>query len=132
MNLLVLALWSAGLVQLVIAAANAIVARRLDYRNSLSASTRIVRQIFGVHAGYIAAVILWFGLLCLLFAPRLASGEPMMRFLTAGFATFWGIRAVLQVTLYDKEVRRRYRGEDVAFLLACAMLATVFLVCAIQ
>jgi hypothetical protein len=127
MTLLIFAMRFAALIQLVIAAANLTVARRLEYKANLRHATPIVRQIFAVHAAYIVAVILWFALLSFLFAPQLASGDPLMRFIDFGLGAFWGMRAILQLAIYDKGVRRRYRGEDVAFLLACVTLAGIFL-----
>lgn len=132
MNTLTLAIWSAAAIQLIIAGANLVVAHRLDYRGSVARLTPIVRQVFVVHAVYIVLVILWFALLCLLFAAQLAGGSPLARFITAGLAVFWGLRAAIHLTIYDKEVRRRYRAEDVAFLLACGSLTAIFLAAALQ
>ena len=129
---IVVALWLASLIQLVIAAANIVVARRLDFRGNLLRLSPIVAQVFTVHAAYIVAVILWFALLSLLFASRLASGDPVMRFLSAGLAAFWGIRLVVQLTVYDRSVRRQHRVEDVAFLLACIALTMIYALAAIQ
>jgi hypothetical protein len=132
MNLLVLAIWLAGGVQLVIAAANLLVARTLDYRMNLARLSPIVGQVFMVHAAYIVLVIVWFAILCLVFADRLAGGDPFDRFLDAGLAAFWGLRAVIQLTLYDKAVRKEHRPQDVAFLLACALLTAIFATAALH
>ncbi|TMC61753.1 MAG: hypothetical protein E6J16_12610 [Chloroflexota bacterium] len=86
MTPLIVAIWVAGGVQLAIAAANLEVARKLDYRSNLARLTPMVSQIFLVHAVYIVLMILWFGALCLLFAARLVSGDPLARFLTGGLA----------------------------------------------
>ena len=132
MNLLIWGLWAAAAVQLVIAAANLVVARRLDYRSNVARLSPIVGQIFTVHAAYVVLIIVWFAVLVALFAPRLANGDPLGRFLCAGLAAFWGLRAIVQLTLYDKEVRRQYRGEDIAFIGACLFLAGVFLTAALR
>jgi hypothetical protein len=132
MTPLIVAIWVAGGVQLVIAAANLEVARKLDYRANLAKLTPMVGQIFLVHAVYIVLVILWFGVLCLLFAARLASGDPLARFLTGGLATFWGLRAIIQLTVYDRQVRKDHRLQDVAFLAACALLTGIFLTAALH
>jgi len=132
MNALTLAIWMAAAIQLIIAAANLVVARRLDYRTNVARLTPIVGQVFVVHAVYIVLIIVWLGLLCLLFAPQLAGGSPMARFIASGLAGFWGLRAVIHLTIYDKEVRRHYRAEDVAFLLACVALTAIFLAAALQ
>jgi len=127
MTPLIVAIWVAGAVQLAIAAANLEVARKLDYRANLARLTPIVTQVFLAHAVYIVLVILWFGSLCLVFAKELASGDPLARFLTGGLAAFWGLRAIIQLTFYDRQVRKDHRLEDVAFLAACALLTGIFL-----
>ena len=132
MTPLIVAIWVAGGVQLAIAAANLEVARKLDYRSNLARLTPMVSQIFLVHAVYIVLVILWFGALCLLFAARLVSGDPLARFLTGGLAAFWGLRAIIQLTVYDRQVRKDHRLQDVAFLAACTLLTGIFLTAALH
>jgi hypothetical protein len=129
---MIAAIWVAAGVQLVIAAANLVVARKLDFRANLARLTPIASQIFLVHAVYIVLVIVWFSALCLIFAAQLASGGPLARFLTAGLAAFWGLRAIIQLTIYDKKVRKDNRPQDVAFLAACALLTGIFLVAALH
>ncbi|MDQ6883609.1 MAG: hypothetical protein M3077_05130 [Candidatus Dormibacteraeota bacterium] len=132
MNGLVWAIWAGAAVQMVIAGANLVVARRLDYRGNVARLSPIVREVFIVHAAYIVLVILWFSLLCILFATELASGKALGRFLSGGLATFWGLRGVIQLTMYDRNVRKRNRREDLAFLLACASLTAIFLLAAVH
>jgi hypothetical protein len=127
MTPLIVAIWVAGAVQLAIAAANLEVARKLDYRANLARLTPIVAQVFLAHAAYIVLVILWLSSLCLVFARELASGDPLARFLTGGLAAFWGLRAIIQLTFYDRQVRKDHRLQDVAFLAACALLTGIFL-----
>jgi hypothetical protein len=132
MRPMIVAIWVAGAVQLAIAAANLEVARQLDYRANLARLTPIVGQVFLAHAVYIVLVILWFGALCLIFARELASGDPLARFLTGGLAAFWGLRAIIQLTFYDRQVRKHHRLQDVAFLAACALLTGIFLAAALH
>jgi hypothetical protein len=131
MTPMIVAIWVAGGVQLAIAAANLVVAQKLDYRANLARLTPIVGQIFLAHAVYIVLVILWFGALCLIFAARLASGDPLARFVTGGLAAFWALRAIIQLTFYDRTVRKDNRLQDVAFLAACALLTGIFLAAAL-
>ncbi len=128
MNPLMPAIWVGAAIQLVIAGANVVVARRLDYAGNLGRLSPIVRQVFTVHAVYIGLVIVWCSVLCIVFASQLAGGDPLGRFLCGGLAAFWGIRGIIQLTLYDRTVRKVHRVEDVAFLLACASLTAIFLV----
>ncbi len=127
MTPLVVAIWLAGAGQLTIAVANLQVARKLDYHGNLAKLAPMVGQVFLVHAVYVVLLILWFSALCLIFAERLASGDPLVRFLTGGLAAFWGLRAIIQLLFYDKAVRKDHRLQDVAFLAACALLTGIFL-----
>ncbi|TMD21136.1 MAG: hypothetical protein E6I99_12775 [Chloroflexi bacterium] len=132
MTTLSFAIWLAGTIQMVIAAANLVVAKKLDYRTNVARLTPIVGQVFAVHAVYIVLILVWFGALCLLFAQQLATGDALARFLAGGLAGFWGLRAIVQLTLYDRQVRKEHRLQDVAFLLACALLTGIFLTAALH
>ena len=78
MNLLVPAIQMAGVIHLLIAAANLFVPRKLQYSENLSRVSPIVRQIFIVHSIFIVFVVIEFGVACLAFAPELASGPPLV------------------------------------------------------
>ena len=83
MSALLLLLWLAGLVQILIAAANIFLPRKLHYRENLGRVAPIIRQIFVVHSVYIVGVLLLFAALTLGFAPELASRHGLGRFLAA-------------------------------------------------
>ncbi|HEX7896826.1 MAG TPA: hypothetical protein VF950_03650 [Planctomycetota bacterium] len=122
-------LWTAGVLQLVVAAANVPVARVLRLREEFGRLSPLPRHIVLTHHAYIAGLIAAFGALCLLFAPELASGAPLALFLDALLALFWGTRLVLQLFVYDRELRGRYRTADLGFSLAFAGLTATFLAC---
>jgi hypothetical protein len=132
MQLLIPALWMAGGVHLIIAASNFVLPRKLRYRENLSCVSPIVRQIFIVHSIYILIVLLLFAGLCLFFAPELAGGSRLGRFLSAAMAAFWLLRIPLQLFFSDRELRRQNRALDVAYTFAVASLAIVFTVAALQ
>ncbi len=60
-------IYIAGIVQLIIAAANLFIPRKLNYGENLQKVTPIVRQIFIVHGVYIVWVLLAFALMCFLY-----------------------------------------------------------------
>jgi hypothetical protein len=124
MNALLLVLWLAGLVQIAIASANVFLPRKLKYQENLDRVAPIIRQIFVVHSVYIVGVLLLFAALTLGFAPELASGHGLGRFLAAGIAVFWLFRAPVQLLYYDASLRRKNRLGDVA-LTAAAIFLTV-------
>ena len=116
----------AGAVQIGIVAANAVIPSTLRYREGLRGVPPIIRQIFIVHAIYIVLVLVIFGGLCLLFAPELAAGGALGRYLSAALAIFWGLRVFLQLLYYDPVVRRRLRALDVTYTAALLFLTGVF------
>lgn len=132
MQLLIPAIWMAGGVHLIIAASNFVLPRKLKYRENLSRVSPIVRQIFVVHSIYILIVLLLFAALCLFFAPDLAGGSPLGRFLSGSMAAFWLLRIPLQLFFYDGELRRENRALDVAYTFAVTSLAIVFTVAALR
>ena len=115
MQFLVPMLRAAGGIHLAIAAANLGLPRRLHYRENLARVSPIVRQIFAVHSVYIVYVVLVFAALCLFFAPQLADGQGLNRFLAATMAVFWLARVPVQWFYYDAELRRQNRLADVGF-----------------
>jgi hypothetical protein len=126
MNALLLLLWLAGLVQIAIASANVFLPRKLKYQENLERVAPIIRQIFVVHSVYIVCVLLLFAALTLGFAPELASGHGLGRFLSAGIAVFWLFRAPVQLLYYDASLRRTNRFGDVAFTLAAIFLTVAY------
>jgi hypothetical protein len=124
-------IWVAGLLQLAIAAANLLLPRILRYRENLARVSPMVREIFLVHSGYIVLVLTAFGTMSLVFAPDLAGGSRLGRFLSAFLAVFWLLRIPVQLA-YDPAVRRKYRAFDVAFLVALLYLGGTYLLAALE
>jgi len=124
-------IWVAGLLQLGIAAANLLLPRILRYRENLARMSPMVREIFLVHSGYIVLVLIAFGTMSLVFAPDLAGGSRLGRFLSAFLALFWWLRIPVQLA-YDPAVRRKYRAFDVAFLGTLVYLGGTYLLAALE
>jgi hypothetical protein len=126
MNALLLLLWSAGLVQILIAASNFFLPRKLHYQENLGRVAPIIRQIFVVHSVYIVGVLLLFAALTLGFAPELTSGHGLGRFLAGGIALFWLFRAPVQLLYYDASLRRTNRFGDIAHTAAAIFLTVAY------
>ena len=116
----------AGLLHLVLVAANFAAPRWLDYDRGLAGASLIVRQVFRVHAAYIVLVLAGFAALCLFFPDELARGTGLGRFLAVFLAVFWAPRPFVQLLYYDRALRRRYRVLDLGFVLLFGYLAAVF------
>lgn len=87
---------AAGIGQLGILVAAALVPHRLRWRDTLAQLPRLHRQMYCVYGCYIALSILAFALLSLSNARELAGGSALARGLCGYIAVFWGLRLVLQ------------------------------------
>lgn len=119
-------IWAAGGIHCVIAAANIFLPRLLDFRGNLSRVTAIIRQIFIVHSIYIVIVLFAFAVLCFGFAEDLAGGSSLGRCLSGFIAFFWGLRVVIQLGFYDRELRRQFRWGHLFFTGCFGSLAMLF------
>lgn len=86
----------AGVLQLCVLAASAIVPFRLNWREDLRPLSRLHRQMYWVYGGYVVLSILAFGLLSIFNARELAGGSGLARGVSAYIAVFWGVRLALQ------------------------------------
>lgn len=121
----------AGIILLGLVLANFVATKRWRYAENLAGSEAMVRQVFYVHCAYIVSIIAALAVLCLGW-PHLLIEDRMGRILCGFFGLFWGSRVVVQLTYYDKEVRRRDRSWDVFFLGVFATLSAIFTLAAIS
>lgn len=126
MNPLIACIWAAGVMHLIIVAANLLAPRRLHYRENLAKVSTIVRQIFIVHSVYILLVLLIFSGLCFFFARELAGGSQLGSFLSGCMAVFWLLRAAIQVFYYDPELKRRHKVIHMGFTVTILYMGIVF------
>jgi len=121
----------AGALHLVVASANVFAFGKFRYLEHLRGVPTVVRQVFLVQNAYIMLVQAGFALLCFFFAGELTAGRPLGRSLAGFLAVFWGSRVLLQLSYYDRELRRANRPFDVLFLAADGYLAAVFALAAL-
>jgi hypothetical protein len=86
----------AGLAQLGVLVASALVPSRLNWRSELASLSRLNRQMHWVYGGYIVLSILAFALISLFHAEELAARSGLARGFCVYIAVFWGIRVALQ------------------------------------
>lgn len=96
-------LFAAGLAQLGVLVASAIVPFRLNWREELSSLSRLHRQMYWVYGGYVVLSIVAFALLSILNARELAERSGLARGVCCYIAVFWGVRVVLQGVFDVKE-----------------------------
>jgi hypothetical protein len=113
---------AAGIGQLCVLIASALVPLRLNWRTELQGLSRLHRQMYWVYGGYIVLSIVAFSLISLLNSRELASGSGLARGFCSYVAVFWGIRLSLQAVLDVKEhlstwwLRAGYHGLTVLFV----------------
>jgi hypothetical protein len=89
----------AGVCQLGVLIASALVPIRLRWRTELSVLSRLHRQMYWVYGGYVVLAIVAFGLISLFNAEEMASGSGLARSFCGYIAVFWTIRLTLQAVL---------------------------------
>ncbi len=119
-------IWLAGGIQSAIVLANIPLPRRLGVTENLASVPHFLRQIFYVHWLYIVLIVGLFSGLCFGYAPELAGGSMLGRFLTWFLAGFWALRIGLQQFYYDEEIRRQNGGLDALYNLALIVLIAIF------
>jgi hypothetical protein len=92
-------LLAAGIGQLCVLVASALVPFRLNWRDELRSLSRLHRQMYWVYGGYVVLSIVSFALLSIFNAGELASGSGLARGFCLYVAVFWGIRLGLQGVL---------------------------------
>jgi hypothetical protein len=93
----------AGVGQLAVLIASALVPIRLNWRRELSCLSPLHRQMYWVYGGYVVLAIVAFGLISLFNAEELAGGGRLARGVCGYIAVFWFIRLILQGVLNVKE-----------------------------
>ena len=86
----------AGIGQLGVLVAAAMVPVQLDWRRELAGLSRLHRQMYWVYGGYVVLSIVAFALLSLLLSVELAGGSPLARGVSIYITLFWGLRLALQ------------------------------------
>jgi len=92
----------AGVAQLGVLIAAALVPFRLNWRDELRILPKLHRQMYWTYGGYVLMSIVALALLSIANARELASGSGLARGLSAYTAMFWGIRLGLQ-SVFDVE-----------------------------
>jgi hypothetical protein len=92
----------AGILQLSVLVASALVPYQLDWRNELKSLPKLHRQLYFIYGGYVVLGIVTLGMLSLVYANELASASGLARGVCIYAVLFWGIRLSLQVFLDAK------------------------------
>jgi hypothetical protein len=93
----------AGIGQVGVLIASALVPFRLNWRAELRSLSRLHRQLYWVYGGYVVLSIIAFAALSIVNSRELGSGSGLARGFCAYVAVFWGIRVGLQAVFDVKE-----------------------------
>ena len=93
----------AGVGQLGVLIASALVPFRLNWKKELSVLPKLHRQMYWVYGGYVVVAIIAFGLISLFNARELSGGTGLARGICAYISVFWGFRVLLQGVFDVKE-----------------------------
>ena len=93
----------AGIGQLGVLVAAALVPFRLKWRIDLQVLPRLHRQMFWTYGGYVVLSIVAFALVSIFNARELSSGGGLARGFCAYVAVFWGVRLALQAVFDASE-----------------------------
>lgn len=93
----------AGLGQLGVLVASALVPFRLNWRDELRGLSRLHRQMYWAYGGYVVLSIVAFATLSIFNSRELGSGSGLARGFCAYVAVFGGIRVGLQAVFDVKE-----------------------------
>jgi hypothetical protein len=96
-------IFAAGIGQLCVLIASALVPQRLNWRTELAKLPRLHRQMHWVYGGYVVLSIIALGVISLVNARELAGGSRLARSVCAYIAIFWAVRLSLQPVLDVKE-----------------------------
>jgi len=86
----------AGVGQLGVLIASALVPFQLKWKTELSVLSRLHRQMYWVYGAYVVLAIGAFGLISLFNARELANGSGLARGVCGYIGVFWGVRLALQ------------------------------------
>jgi hypothetical protein len=86
----------AGVGQLAVLAASALVPFRLNWKRDLASLPKLHRQMYWTYGGYVVLGIVTLGVVSLACADELTAGTRLARFVCGYGTVFWGVRLCLQ------------------------------------
>src|SRR5260221_7298594 len=119
----------AGAGQLALALSSLAIPYLLDWREELQALKPLTRGVFWTYSSYTFATNIWFGVMSIAAAGPLAAGGLLARLVTGFITLYWGMRIVVQFTLYDRSIAKErllFRFAEIAYVMLFAALTLIF------
>ena len=88
-----------GLAQVGIALVSLTIPHILGWKQETQKLRTLTRQVFWTYAGYIFAINLFFGVVCLVWPRQVILAGPIV---SVFLALYWGVRLVLQMVVFDR------------------------------
>jgi hypothetical protein len=111
-----------GSLLLALAGINLCLPRQLNWRRELRDVSLLNRQIFAVHAAFIALAVGLMGGLSLFYASHFTRPAPLAAAIASGMAVFWGARLLTQLFFYDPSHWRGNRARTAIHILVLLTL----------
>lgn len=113
----------AGALQILLGLAHAFFPRRFSWGEELPRLSLFNRQMFRVHAFFIAFIVVMFGVLSLGFTSLLVGPESggLAKVVLGGLCLFWMVRLFVQFFVYDPALWRGHRFNTAMHLLFSAL-----------
>ena len=113
----------AALLHLGLICAGASMPKAVDLKANLGLLSPFVRRLFLVYYAFIGLVLVGFGVLTLVFASQMATGEPVARGLCFLLTAFWLLRLIAATFVFDVRpyltnlwYKLGYRATNVVFV----------------
>lgn len=101
-DMLVVCLKLAAVGQFILALLSVLLPRLLDWQKPIEAMPLLVREVFLIHAWFIALTLIIFSALTWRFASEMAGGgQDFLRWFACAIGFFWALRCVMQWTHYS-------------------------------
>ncbi|MEJ6571851.1 MAG: hypothetical protein QNL01_01610 [Akkermansiaceae bacterium] len=113
----------AGVGQLILVVASAVIPRCLDWKGPLAVLPLLMRQLFWTYAAYILGMHLFFGLISVFGTHLLLDGSTQAAILCGLMMTWWLVRIGLQFFCFDRKGIPQTRFN----ILAEVLLVSLFL-----
>ena len=117
----------AGVGQLILVVASAVIPRCLDWKGPLAVLPLLMRQLFWTYAAYILGMHLFFGLISVFGTHLLLDGSTQAAILCGLMMTWWLVRIGLQFFCFDRKGIPQTRFNILAevFLVSLFLFLTI-------
>src|SRR5579871_4678033 len=92
----------AGAAQITLSLGSLITPRLLNWRDALSKTRPLIKQMFWTYAAYILIINLCFGLVSVFVTDELLSGSQLAIAVTGFIAVYWTVRVLIQFFYFDR------------------------------